>query len=614
MTRFTQRCLLACCALLCFTAVAMAQYPVNQLFQIDGNPANSPGYPGSGGDMCTYLNPTTQVTYSAVCDYWDLLNNGENASGTVTHEATQIPPQPDGQWSARTFVPGISATPAFTGGGSKDGLDIPNWAWTAKSTPPKDALNAAYAAAYTAPNNDFVTVFGGDRFSPNGDAFIGIWFFQQTVVPCPQPAGSPNFSACTGVPAGHFSGQHTFKDVLVLSNFTTGGTAPGIQVYEWDTLCTGASKTQNPGDCAGSNLRFVANATSSGSLCGSSGASAAVCAAAGGGVSTWNEGTIASPLFYEGAIDISFLLGSAPCFTSFVEETRSSQSVTAVLKDFLGGGFPVCSFTLSKSCQCNSVDGNTGTFTYGYGGTVKNTGIGTLSDVMVTEHVPGGSDVVYDCGSLAAGVTKNWPAQCSPTTPTTFTSTTKQPTNTADAVAVASGVSIPPSNGTASASCTDPNQVCAPTPGISVSKTCTTALEVANSVVRVKVNYSGSVSNTSTTEALTNVVVNDTIETDSLGHNGIADPANPLLLTGCTSGNGTTTACKLNIGITATYSGSYIPNGNNVLFSDASGFGRAQFFDQAHTSGKGLVSNTAVTDDSVVAMCRACPAGTCPAQ
>jgi len=602
MARFTCRCSLAFAAVLCLTAAAMAQYPVAQLFQIDGNPAQTPGY---NGRSCTYLNPATSTTYQATCDFWNLLNTGESASGTVTHEASQTPPTAAGNWLARTFVPGLNSTPAFTTGGSKDILDIPNWQWTAKSTPPKDALNAAYAAAYTAPNNDFVTVFGGDRFSPNGDAFIGVWFFQQTVVPCPQPPGSPNAGVCSGVAAGHFSGQHLPGDVLVLSNFTNGGTAPGLQAFKWDTSCTSDDKTGIVGSCGGNNLRFIANATSAAGLCGSN----PVCAAAGGGVSTW-EGNIAFPLFYEGALDISALLGSAPCFTSFLEETRSSQSVTAVLKDFLGGGFPVCGYTIDKSCACSAVDGNTGTFTYPYGGTIHNTGIGTLTGLQVTEHVPGGSDVVYSCGSLGAGATKNWPADCSPNTPTSFTSKAKEPTNTADATALASGVTITPTNGTASAKCAIANPgPCVATPGISISKSCTTALEIANNEVRVRVNYSGSVQNTSPSEALTNVTVTDTNNTDPVGAGGNADPNNPLLLTGCTSGDGKATACVLNIGATATYSGSYVPN--TALLSDASGFGRAQFFDVAKTTGTGLVSKGAVSDTSPVAKCTACPAGTC---
>ena len=46
--------------------------------------------------------------------------------------------------------------------------------------------------------------------------------------------------------------------------------------------------------------------------------------------------------FFEGGIDLSFLDLEEECFASFLAETRSSTSVDAVLKDFVGGGFEAC--------------------------------------------------------------------------------------------------------------------------------------------------------------------------------------------------------------------------------------------------------------------------------
>jgi hypothetical protein len=46
--------------------------------------------------------------------------------------------------------------------------------------------------------------------------------------------------------------------------------------------------------------------------------------------------------FYEGGIDLAFLGLQNECFASFLAETRSSTSVDATLKDFVGGRFQPC--------------------------------------------------------------------------------------------------------------------------------------------------------------------------------------------------------------------------------------------------------------------------------
>jgi len=119
------------------------------------------------------------------------------------------------------------------------------------------------------------------------------------------------------------------------------------------------------------------------------------------------------------------------------------------------------------------------------------------------------------------------------------------------------------------------------------------------------VNYNGSVTNQNGTEALINVAVNDTNGTDSGGGGGTADINNPLQLTGCTSGNGKTTACTLNTGVTATFSGSYTPNAFEAVT-----LGRGLFHDKVVATGTGKVSGTTVNDNHV-ATCAVCPLGSC---
>ena len=109
----------------------------------------------------------------------------------------------------------------FTGGSTKDKIDLPEWKWTIKSVPDKNELVNAYAAVYPdAATGDTIIYFGADRFDTSGDANLGFWFFQDQVHAVPVPAGS-------------FTGQHRVGDIFVLSTFTKGGDISTIQVYEW---------------------------------------------------------------------------------------------------------------------------------------------------------------------------------------------------------------------------------------------------------------------------------------------------------------------------------------------------------------------------------------------
>src|SRR5712691_42757 len=203
----TKLCVLVAVAIL-FAGAAGAQVAPTSLFQLDGTAALNSGYP-----PCTYSGGT------APCDYWDLLN-GNGTGGSAGHS------------SVRTFISGEASTEVFIGGGSKDPIDVTSWKCTSKSSPDKDTLTNGYAAAYSA---------------PNGDANIGIWFFQQSVI-C-NPA------------TGAFSNKHSTGDILVLSAFTVGGTIPTIQVFKWEPACLAAVKNPTPGpvprSCADSNLEVL---------------------------------------------------------------------------------------------------------------------------------------------------------------------------------------------------------------------------------------------------------------------------------------------------------------------------------------------------------------------
>ena len=544
---------------------ALAQNPTT-VFQLNGNPTNV-------GLTCV----------SGTCDAWNDINlTGSSGTGR-------------GHSALNTFILGSSTTNNFTGGGSKDPNDLNQWAYTSTSTPNKDTLNAGYAAAYNQP--DFDIIFGADRLSPNGDANIGIWFFQEAV-------GTSNggfINTADGTPAHHIDG-----DVFIVSAFVNGGGVSAIQAYKWDSTCTSAVKNPTAGQCAASNLRVLN--TSNGDAFAITNSQTVTASWAG-----YSGNSLVSPLFFEGGLDLTTALGNnVPCFASFLEETRSSQSPTAVLKDFLLGSFPVCSMSVAKTCPvCQIVNGSS--FSWSVSGTVTNTGIGTLYNVTVTDDSgtpsASGDDLTFSCGTLTAGQSKKWGSgagagDCVASSGFTVTSTTTNPiTNGVTASASSSsgggGTPVTASNSSVCATC----QV---NGAINATKSCQTGVAVTGSnpaVVAVDVTYSGTVTNTGN-ESLSNVSVSDsatgTSDTATLSTCVVTTPST------CSISNGKATLAPTG---QVNYQGSYLPSN----FTLPTAGGRAQFTDSVTATGTGVLSGLTKTAGPISATCTLCPAGTCPA-
>lgn len=225
----------------------------------------------------------------------------------------------------------------FTGGGSKDVRDVSEWQSTENNVAPdKDQILDAFAAAYINPSDypaagpvvhdagDRLLFFGLDRFAVSGDAQVGFWFLKGQV--SVDIDGDPNT-------ADPFIGNHQVGDILVLSDFVKGGKVSEIRVFEWvggnqplqmlgsggdcgDAHDFACATVNNPGDDSGSPWPFVPKAGSAG---------------------TFPDGA-----FFEGGINLTKLGVEEGCFNTFIAETRSSQSVTAQLKDYALGAFPLC--------------------------------------------------------------------------------------------------------------------------------------------------------------------------------------------------------------------------------------------------------------------------------
>ena len=242
-------------------------------------------------------------------DDWQTLNNGGGHAIATTLDANNNPVE----------IPDLGGQTTFTTGGSKDDLDISNWRHTTGSSPPKDEITNAYAAAYQA-GADTYLVFGADRFAQNGDSVIGFWFFQNAIS-----------LITTGPNAGQFSGVHRNGDILILSDFTQGGGEVTIRVFKWNA----------PGGSIDGTLDLIGT----GFGCA---ASPLFCAEVNDTAtpSPWAYTPSKGPAnifpkggFFEGGVNLSELGISNVCFASFLAETRSSQSVDATLKDFVTGTF-----------------------------------------------------------------------------------------------------------------------------------------------------------------------------------------------------------------------------------------------------------------------------------
>lgn len=283
----------------------------------------------------------------------------------------------------------------FFQGKSKDIYDVSQWKWTAGRPQGKDDIEHAFATAFRLPNGHTAIFFGMDRFDNSGDATAGFWFFKDPTVSMCTGKGTPQPS-CTA--SGQFSGNHSDGDLLIISDFSTGGAVSTIAVYTWSSAANGpvlATLSTPSGECdptVGNNgLCAIVNPQN-------------VPAA-------WSFIDKSGNTFYahgellEGGIDLDAVFpGGAPCFSVFMAETRSSTAINSTLSDFSPpASFNLCSDSINKSCP-GTVGATTypvlnqaGTeWTYAFGGEVHNTGSSTLYNVTVTD--------TFDSSVLASSI------------------------------------------------------------------------------------------------------------------------------------------------------------------------------------------------------------------
>jgi hypothetical protein len=332
-------------------------------FELDGNATNNPSVAGDDWDNVCHQVTITNDTQNQIPD--------QCASASDTTGATAV------SWVAE---PNLNST-IFTGGGSKDPQDVNQWAWKdgAGGLPDKDNLLHSFAARYSTSEGQ-VLYFGSDRYDNSGDAQQGFWFFQNQI-----GLGSNSIGGGTG-----FTGVHKAGDLLVISDFSNGGTTSTITVYEWDPTCTSGVNNPQPGDCGATNLRLLE--TSTAASCASAAANDKFCGIVNANTITmpWsftdksgtpNNGALNGE-FYEGGVNLTTLGLGDKCFASVASETRSSTSPTATLKDFILGNFGGCQTTVHTTPAAASVSIGTGSVQVTDQATVTVSNISTWSGTV----------------------------------------------------------------------------------------------------------------------------------------------------------------------------------------------------------------------------------------
>src|SRR2546426_3915289 len=143
-----------------------------------------------------------------------------------------------------------------------------------------------------------------------------------------------------------FTGAHTVGDLLVVGEFSTGGSVTTLSVIEW----TGTGPCATP---AGPNLCLLT--TPGNADCTLASPSDNICArvnvASQSPITTpWTTqdktsgaNLLATAEFFEVGLDITNLLpSSSGCFNKFLFDTRTSPSTTATLKDYAEGILATC--------------------------------------------------------------------------------------------------------------------------------------------------------------------------------------------------------------------------------------------------------------------------------
>ena len=289
---------------------------------------------------------SADAALTSLPDDWDSVIGSSCTTDSPGNHAAQ----------ATCIIDPLNGDTGFTGGGSKDDLDINRWAWSAASgeqTPPKDNIGNAFAAVYNY-GGDQILYFGIDRLREGGSAQVGFWFLQEKI----GLGASGNFVDSSNAPA-----YHTDGDILVQANFSNGGNISTLSVWKWQSGALVSISETSPGTNIACN---PAGTIPAGSVC--------VAVNTSNMTPAWLSPTaLTGQEFFEGGINLTDLgLAGSSCISQFIGETRSSTPFNAVLKDFVFGDLSTCgTLTIVK----NAVPDNAQDFAF----TTTGTGLSNFS-------------------------------------------------------------------------------------------------------------------------------------------------------------------------------------------------------------------------------------------
>jgi len=354
----------------------------DQDFQLDGDTSPTDLDPGPG---------------SPTIDWEDLFD----VTDGVASPKGSLPAGFISAFFARDFVPGESGPDRTTfATGSKDTLNItPGWQCARdNNVNDKTDLVNVFATAYVDPGSgELKLYFALERYSNDGAGNVAFWFMQDGSVSCEAPASGPSTT--------DFTGNHRDGDVLVVSEFTVGGTISTINAYHW---VGGAGGFLDPTPIA-SGADCKDDETGGDTICATVNTTAFTSPwltetkQSGPGYS--NELDVSE--FFEGGISLTNLGLADRCFNRMLADTRSSPSLTATIFDYAIGDLPVCNLKVTKDGDTLSKVGDDVDYTI----TIENTGGITLYKQSIVDSLFGdltdGTNALItfsDCGaSLAAG-------------------------------------------------------------------------------------------------------------------------------------------------------------------------------------------------------------------
>jgi hypothetical protein len=438
---------LAVAALVLFSRDTVAVHD-DGLFELDVEvPGASPPCPedNQGNPIIPCSNANTADDSGAGAPYdWESVC--EAIDPPTDRTITEILPEPTGVGQSACIADWALPDSTTFATGSKDIGDIApggfvgsgTWACAKDNNVlEKNEIMNAYAALMTNPDDDHDQLyFGLERPSNNGTSFMGFWFLLNEVECVGPNQGAANWTG----------GLHSLGDLLLLSDFSGGGRVSSVRVLQWNPNNDLGLAQCAPGGgnlIPDANIGPLCEVVPPGQDCSTAPPDDDVCAGVNAeAVLTpwWNQpkappcsptkgGTQAAPgttapctvplqtnTLFEGGIDLTEVLCPGetpcdlPCFSTFVAETRSSDTETADLKDFARGAFDICGkATIIKQTDPADADG---TFTYTSGLPCDDF---SLIDADSTPAV--GEDGVHQCADLPTGtyyVTEDDPTQGTP--------------------------------------------------------------------------------------------------------------------------------------------------------------------------------------------------------